>query len=683
MLAKLNISTRLLLGYGMVLALLAALGGYAVYAGGNADASFVVAQRAGDNEMTCWKLEKRFDVTQVEMWGALGMGTAERWDASLKMAAESQEIASELAKATANEGRRAKAERIGQSVGTLRAKISALKEAKLAGGDTAQPLQATVAVVADIDGQLQNLLADYKKTNLERAVSAHDEISSLDDVMLGGMAGAIVLGLIIAIVMSRSITGPLASLRKSMAQLAGGALDAPVPYLGETTEIGEMAKTVAVFRDNAVAARQRDAEQRAADDRRRQAEDDQRHHEAEIVAEVTEVAKAAALGHLELRISLDGKDGFMGQLCQSVNELLANTADALTEMERVLAALSTGDLNQHIDTNYQGLFGLVKDDVNVTIERLREVVLGISDGSHSIFNTSREVADGSQDLSDRTEQQASNLEETASAMEEIAATVKKNADNAQHANQLAGEARNVAAAGGKEVEQAVQAMSQIASSSDRIADIMGMIDEIAFQTNLLALNAAVEAARAGEAGKGFAVVAQEVRSLAQRSGEASKDIKRLIGESTGHIRRGVGLVTGAGKTLEGIVSSVRAVADLVADIALASKEQSTGVEEVNLSVTKMEEMTQHNAALVEESAAAARSLEEHARHLNELVGFFKVDATVATTAPKPAPAAKPAKPVHKPVVARKPATTAAAPAAICSPLNPDYQKAPDIGWEEF
>jgi len=658
MLAKLNISTRLLLGYGMVLALLAALGGYAVYAGGNADASFVVAQRAGDNEMTCWKLEKRFDVTQVEMWGALGMGTAERWDASLKMAAESQEIASELAKATANEGRRAKAERIGQSVGTLRAKISALKEAKLAGGDTAQPLQATVAVVADIDGQLQNLLADYKKTNLERAVSAHDEISSLDDVMLGGMAGAIVLGLIIAIVMSRSITGPLASLRKSMAQLAGGALDAPVPYLGETTEIGEMAKTVAVFRDNAVAARQRDAEQRAADDRRRQAEDDQRHHEAEIVAEVTEVAKAAALGHLELRISLDGKDGFMGQLCQSVNELLANTADALTEMERVLAALSTGDLNQHIDTNYQGLFGLVKDDVNVTIERLREVVLGISDGSHSIFNTSREVADGSQDLSDRTEQQASNLEETASAMEEIAATVKKNADNAQHANQLAGEARN-------------------------IADIMGMIDEIAFQTNLLALNAAVEAARAGEAGKGFAVVAQEVRSLAQRSGEASKDIKRLIGESTGHIRRGVGLVTGAGKTLEGIVSSVRAVADLVADIALASKEQSTGVEEVNLSVTKMEEMTQHNAALVEESAAAARSLEEHARHLNELVGFFKVDATVATTAPKPAPAAKPAKPVHKPVVARKPATTAAAPAAICSPLNPDYQKAPDIGWEEF
>jgi methyl-accepting chemotaxis protein len=239
-----------------------------------------------------------------------------------------------------------------------------------------------------------------------------------------------------------------------------------------------------------------------------------------------------------------------------------------------------------------------------------------------VGSAASEIAAGSADLSARTEQQASSLEETAASMEELSATVRQNSENAQQANQLATTAREAADRGGRVTTQAVEAMTRIEGASQKISDIIGVIDEIAFQTNLLALNAAVEAARAGEAGKGFAVVASEVRTLAQRSAQASKEIKGLILDSGNQVKDGVKLVNAAGEALEGIVGSVKKVADIVSEIAAASAEQASGVEQVNSAVTQMDEMTQKNAALVEESAAAARSLEEQASELTRLIGFF-------------------------------------------------------------
>ncbi len=240
-------------------------------------------------------------------------------------------------------------------------------------------------------------------------------------------------------------------------------------------------------------------------------------------------------------------------------------------------------------------------------------------------------------LSERTEQQASSLEETAAAMEQLAATVRQNAGNARQASQLADSAKAAADGGGGVATQAVAAMGRIEQSSQKISDIIGVIDEIAFQTNLLALNAAVEAARAGESGKGFAVVAAEVRTLAQRSSAASKEIKALIHASSGEVRTGVGLVNEAGRTLEQIVLSVKRVADIVADIAAASGEQAQGLEQVNAAVAHMDQVTQKNAALVEESTASARDLQAQAAELHGLVAFFSTDGA---RKPKAAPTAE-------------------------------------------
>jgi methyl-accepting chemotaxis protein len=242
-----------------------------------------------------------------------------------------------------------------------------------------------------------------------------------------------------------------------------------------------------------------------------------------------------------------------------------------------------------------------------------------------VNSASSEISAGSNDLSQRTEQQASSLEETAASMEEITGTVRQNSENARNANQLSAEARDVAERGGKVVGDAVSAMTTIEKSSQKISDIISVIDEIAFQTNLLALNAAVEAARAGDAGKGFAVVASEVRSLAGRSASASKEIKALIMESSGQVKIGAELVNQAGRTLEGIVESVKKVAEIISDIANASAEQSTGIDEINAAISQMDEMTQQNAALVEENTAAAQSLVQQSQALESVMNFFKLN----------------------------------------------------------
>lgn len=350
-----------------------------------------------------------------------------------------------------------------------------------------------------------------------------------------------------------------------------------------------------------------------------------------VEEDVAEVVQAAMNGDLEKRISLEGKDGFFKTLSTGVNSLVETAEGVNRDSIRVLSALADGKLTEKIDANYQGAFGQLKQDANATVTQLSTIVQQIQTASESVKTGAREIAEGNADLSQRTEEQASSLEQTSSTMAEMTKTVRKNAEYAAEANQLSSDVRNRAEEGGAVVKDAIGAMNEINESSKKIADIISVIDEIAFQTNLLALNASVEAARAGEQGRGFAVVASEVRNLAGRSAEAAKEIKDLIEDSVERVENGSKLVNQSGEVLDQIVEGVGQVSDLVGEIATASVTQSSGIEEVNASVSQMDDMTQQNAALVEEAAASSESLGEQANGLDELMRFFVLPGSSVKT----------------------------------------------------
>ena len=403
--------------------------------------------------------------------------------------------------------------------------------------------------------------------------------------------------------------------------------------------------------------------------------------EVRIEKEVASMVDGALAGNFETRLSLDGKEGFVRQLSEGLNQLSEVTQTGLTEVAQILQRVATGDLTQKIDADYQGIFGQLKDDTNTTIERLREVVGRIKDATEAINIASQEIAAGNSDLSSRTEEQASSLEETSSAMEELNATVRQNAENARQANDLAKTSNSGVVKGGQVVKQVVVTMGEIQASSKKISDIIGVIDSIAFQTNILALNAAVEAARAGEQGRGFAVVASEVRNLAQRSATAAKEIKTLIAESVDKVESGAKLVQEAGTTMDEVVASFQQVAGLVTEIASASREQSSGIEQTTQAVGQMDEVTQQNAALVEQAAAAAESLEEQARGLVQTVSMFKLDESAGRNLP--ARVLRDATPRQLP-----PASSTARPAPRSAPSIGRKAPPPHLAdsteqWEEF
>jgi methyl-accepting chemotaxis protein len=317
----------------------------------------------------------------------------------------------------------------------------------------------------------------------------------------------------------------------------------------------------------------------------------------------------------------------------------------------VAETVAAGDLSTHIEVESRDETGQLMHALREMNASLAKVVGEVRTGTETIATASGQIASGNQDLSSRTEEQASSLEQTAASMEELTSTVKQNADNARQANQLAVSASEVAVKGGSVVSQVVDTMGSINASSKKIVDIIGVIDGIAFQTNILALNAAVEAARAGEQGRGFAVVASEVRSLAQRSAAAAKEIKTLIGDSVEKVEEGSKQVEEAGRTMDEIVGSVKRVTDIMGEITAASQEQTSGIEQINQAITQMDQVTQQNAALVEEASAAAQSLQEQAGSLVQAVSVFKLDANaVATTRPgftRITPIPKPAKPAPK------------------------------------
>ena len=370
----------------------------------------------------------------------------------------------------------------------------------------------------------------------------------------------------------------------------------------------------------------------------------------------------------------------------------------LDQAVETIDAIAAGDLTREQQSTRKDEFGHMLRSLSAMSARLRGVVSEVRAGVDSVSSASVEIANGNHDLSARTEQTASNLEETAASMEQLTATVSQSADTARQANQLASTAAQAAARGGEVVGQVVTSMQQITDSSRKINDIIGVIDGIAFQTNILALNAAVEAARAGEQGRGFAVVASEVRSLAGRSAEAAKEIKQLIGASVENVESGSAQVAQAGQTMEEIVASVQRVSDLIGEITASSTEQRDGIAQVNQAVTHLDQMTQQNAALVEESTAAAASMRDQAQKLAEVVAMFNVGAVAARApaappraapvpaAPKPAPATASRAVGHKPApkapaAARLPSATPPAPATAPRPAAP--AKADDDDWESF
>ena len=384
--------------------------------------------------------------------------------------------------------------------------------------------------------------------------------------------------------------------------------------------------------------------------------------------EIQGLIKSAQAGELEQRIDATKYQGFMQGVATGINDLLDAILAPIQETIRVAEAMAEGDLTQNLDGEYEGMFDSLSSALNDTVEKMLTTVTDINEAAISIGTGATEITRGNVDLSQRTEEQASSLEETASSMEELTSTVRQNSDNAAQANQLAASAREQAEKGGSVIKEAIDAMAAISTSSKKVTDIIGVIDEIAFQTNLLALNAAVEAARAGEQGRGFAVVASEVRNLAQRSAAAAKEIKELINDSGEKVKEGSMLVDESGRTLEDIVAGAKKVGDIISEIAAAGAEQTSGIGQVNTAVSQMDEMTQQNAALVEEAAAASESLDEQGKSLQRMMDFFNTGNQTQKVAED-----KPKKPAKKRAAAKKAATKKTPPAT----------ESADDEWDEF
>jgi methyl-accepting chemotaxis protein len=455
----------------------------------------------------------------------------------------------------------------------------------------------------ELDGRpwavLSKPLEDYSGNIIGVIVIAVDR-SALDaiwnDAIIAGGAVAIImllLGAAVAWWLQRDIGRPLLRMTDSMSELASGRLDVEIDTKSKIDEIAAMARALEVFRDAGAENRrleQESASQRAAADAdRQQFETARQQSEREQSLVVSSIAQA-------------------------------------------LTRLAEGDLTERLaqafPTNYEAL----RADFNTAMEQLQEVILGISASASEVSSASREISASTTNLSQRTEEQAASLEETSASMEQIAVTVRNNAEKAQNANVLVHQTRETADRSGQVVSEAVSAMTLIEDSSRKISDIISVIDEIARQTNLLALNAAVEAARAGEAGRGFAVVASEVRTLAQRSSQAAKDIKDLITSSAGQVQNGVALVNKAGASLTDILASIKQVSDIVGDIANASTEQASGIDQINNALAQMDEATQQNSALVEENAATAKALEEQSVSMQRRVSAFRLAESDGATA---------------------------------------------------
>ena len=489
------------------------------------------------------------------------------------------------------------------------------------------PIEDAIDAIIEVETKANAAYTAETASNIKIAIMA----------IYAGLGVALVIAVGLGLLLTRLIAKPIRDLTAAMGRLASGDSEAAVPAIGRRDEIGQMADAVQVFKTAQVEKIRLEAE---AVETRTQAETGRARTEAEKAREAIEdqtAIKALATG---------------------------------------LARLAEGDLTHRITEPFAPKTQQLKADFNTAISQLQETIRTIDGAVMAIRTGTGEISHAADDLSRRTEQQAASLEETAAALDQVVTTVKRTADGARQAARVTGEARQGAEKSGAVMRDAIAAMAEIEKSSDKISQIIGVIDEIAFQTNLLALNAGVEAARAGEAGRGFAVVAQEVRALAQRSAEAAKEIKSLISTSTQQVDQGVGLVGQTGTVLQQIAAQVTEMSELVNTIASSANEQSTALAEVNVAVNQMDQVTQQNAAMVEESTAASHSLAKEAEHLSQLIARFRLgEAAAGRQAPRPQAAQSQS--LARPVAALKTVSSGRGPATVAKPV------AADDAWEEF
>lgn len=495
---------------------------------------------------------------------------------------------------------------------------------------------------------------------------------------IGVIAGA-AIGMFIG---SRSLSTPILGLTDAMRRLASGDYSTEIPSIGRQDEIGDMAAAVEVFKSNGVEVNRMNAQENA----NRAKSDALQNRMASVLA-------AAASGDFSSRINKEFGDPALDRFARNVDELLEAVDTGLARTGAILKRLAVGDLTETMAGDFRGAFAELQTNVNEAIIGLRSTMGEIRNATSSISSNSEELRAAADDLSRRTEQQAAALEQTSAALDEITAVVKTSTTRAQEASEMVTEAKQSAAQSAVVVRDAITAMGRIEQASREISQIINVIDEIAFQTNLLALNAGVEAARAGEAGKGFAVVAQEVRELAQRSANAAKDIKTLITKSGEEVAGGVKLVQKTGSSLNEIEGQVLSINDHIHSIAVAAREQATGLQEINTAINQMDQVTQKNAAMVEETSAATHKLSHEATTLFSLLSHFKVGDTVAVSSGyKTEAASRHAAPARAPRAADTGSAPKASPArrmmgnlarALSAPSGAAAVATSGENWEEF